>query len=204
ALAVVAVLVVPDPLARLGVQAVQLGQVVGDVQPALVQDRRGELGLDAVHLPDPLRLALVQLAGVQADDAPLAVVLVLLAVADVDQAARNHRRAVDRGRPEDVAPDLLAGAHLEGVHAAVAAAGDPQPLAVDDRHHRAGVVGVLGLQAGAGPPDHVAGLLVEGHEARPPGGVLAPAGVEHADDDQVAVHNRAGDPAAVAGDPAVL
>ena len=38
----------------------------------------------------------------------------------------------------------------------------------------------------------------------PPMRLVAPAGVEHADDDQVAVDDGAGDAAAVAADPAVL
>src|SRR5262249_33660316 len=54
------------------------------------------------------------------------------------------------------------------------------------------------------PPDDLAGPLVEGDEPAAADGLFAPAGVEHAQDEQVAVDDRAGDPAAVAADPAVL
>src|SRR5207249_258980 len=121
-----------------------------------------------------------------------------------DARAVHDRRAVDRGGAEEIAPHLLAGADLEGVDAAVAAAADDQPFAVDDRDHRRGVIGVARREAGRPPPADGAGALVEGDEAVAAAGLLAPAGVEHAQDDQVAVHHRAGDPAAVAADPAEL
>ena len=54
------------------------------------------------------------------------------------------------------------------------------------------------------PPDHFARALVEGDEAVAADGLFAPGGVDHADDEQIAVDDGAGDAAAVAGDPAVF
>ena len=52
ALAVAAVIEPPELLARRSVEAVHVGDLVAHVHPALVDDRRAELGLEAVDLPD--------------------------------------------------------------------------------------------------------------------------------------------------------
>src|SRR5262249_18015176 len=129
---------------------------------------------------------------------------VRLAVADEHLVAGDDRRAVDGAGADEQAPDLLAGADLERVDAAVAAAADQEPLAADHRDDRDRVVRVFRLEAGGRPPDGLAGLLVERDEAAAAHALVAPAGVEHADDDQILIDDGAGDAAAVAGDAAVL
>src|SRR5262249_8104489 len=69
------------------------------------------------------------------------------------------------------------------------------------RNSRIGAAQVL---ARLRPPDGGAGALVEGDEAVAAARLVAPAGVNHAHDDQVAVHDRAVDPAAIAGDSPVF
>src|SRR5262249_42352622 len=130
ALGVAAVVLRPQLLTRLGVEAVHLGRLVADVEPAVVQDRRAVLDLVAGLGPDDLRLPLLDLRPVRADDAPLFVAVeVLLAVADVTAVAVSQGRAIARPGAEEVAPALLAGAAREGVDAAVGPAADQQPLA---------------------------------------------------------------------------
>ena len=74
-----------------GVEAEKLADRIGNVQPALVDDRGGVLGLDAFDLPDEFRLALLDHGSIEADDSALRVARVLLAVADVDPAAVHDR-----------------------------------------------------------------------------------------------------------------
>src|SRR5439155_20686517 len=96
AFAVPAISEAPDLFTGLGVEAIHAGVLIADVEPAFVDDRRGELDLQAVHLPDQFRLAILDLGGVEADDpAQLGPLGVLLAVADEDQIAVHYRRTVD-------------------------------------------------------------------------------------------------------------
>src|SRR5262249_14480592 len=143
----------------------------------------------------------------EADEPALgAVALVLLAVADPHLVALDDGGAVDGAAAvlELVAPHLLAGADLEGVDTAVAAAGQDETLAADDGHDGDGVIGVLDAVVAGAPPDDLAGLLVEGDQADHADGQLAPAAGGHADDELVLVDDRRGDAAAVAGDAAEL
>ena len=86
--------------------------------------------------------------------------------------------------------------------AAVAAAGDEQLFAVDGGRHGRRIVGAR-LLAGLRPPDRRAVTFVHGQETIAALALIAPAGVDHADDDQIAGHRGAGQTAAVAGDAAV-
>src|SRR5262249_44084019 len=145
------------------------------------------------------------LRGVQADDAAkLRPFGVFFAVADVHKIAIDHWRAVDSRRAEEIAPDVFAGGNLKSVDAAIRSAADEQPLVVDDRDDGCGIIAVLDLAAGFAPPADGAGFLVKGDEAVAAAGLFAPASVDHAEDEQVAVNDRAGDAAAVAADPAVF
>ena len=134
------------------------------------------------------------------DHAELVGVEVLVAVRDDDGVAGDGDAGVDRALRGDVAPDLLAGLRLHRVDAAVAAAADEQPRAVDRGDHRRRVVRVVRPAAGAGDPDDVAGPLVERDEAVLPRRARAPARDRRADDHQVAVDERRHRPAAVRGE----
>src|SRR5207244_3397239 len=61
AFAVPAISEAPDLFTGLGVEAIHAGVLIADVEPAFVDDRRGELDLQAVHLPDQFRLAILYL-----------------------------------------------------------------------------------------------------------------------------------------------
>src|SRR5437588_5740195 len=102
-----------------------------------MNDRRSVASLDAVLLPDQFRLAVFDLRRIEANDPTLLVAFgILFAMADVHKVAVHHRRAVDRGGAEVVAPDRFAGVRLHGVDTAVGTAADDQPLAVDRRGDR--------------------------------------------------------------------
>src|SRR5437870_4327526 len=88
--------------------------------------------------------------------------------------------------------------------AAVAAAADEQTLAADYRDDRYRIISIFDRMAGVSPPNHFAGLLVEGDKAIAAHAEIAPSGVGHADNDQVAVNDRTRRTATVAGNAAVL
>ena len=92
---------------------------------------------------------------------------VLLAVGGVDTVSPSTATVVLMPRLGQLeAPDLLAGAGLDGVDPAVGVALDQQALAADHGHHRGGLgVEVVGLAAGRRDPEQDAGLLVEGEGA---------------------------------------
>src|SRR5205085_9284266 len=139
------------------------------------EDGLSVAGPNAVHLPYQLRFALRHRARVQADDLAIGTAaVVLLAVSNPDPVALDHRGTVDRSFAEYVAPHLLAGGHLEGMHSAIAAAADQQALPGDVGHHGDGGVGVVDAVVGGPPPDHGAVVLVEGDEAGAADGLLAP------------------------------
>src|SRR5262249_39749743 len=128
ALRVLAVVERPKRIARVGVKPIHIADLVADNKRLFIEDRRSEFDLDAIHFPDALRLAVLNRGPVQADHAALRVPFVLLTVADVDTVAGHDRRAVHRSLAEDIAPDLLARVHVEGVDGAVTAATDEEPL----------------------------------------------------------------------------
>src|SRR5262249_5109746 len=125
---------------------------------------------------------------------------VFLAVADEDARVLHDGRAVNHIVAELVLPDLLAGADLQPQHRAVGRAGDELADAVDVGDDRRGVIrdGAFRRAAPGGPPHHRAVLLVEGGEAVGAARLVAPAAVNHAENEQVAIDDRAGKPAAVA------
>ena len=101
------------------------------------------------------------------------------------------------------APHALAGTDLGGRRRCRRRAGDHQPLSVDGGDDRLRVIG--SARGGRlGPPDNLAGPLVEGDLPVGPLGLIAPARVDHAEDDEVLIDDRAGDAAAVTGDSAKL
>src|SRR5262249_41797351 len=159
---------------------------VGEVDAAVLQNRRAPAGLDTVLFPHQLGLAVFDLGTIQTNDAALDVVVgVFFSVADVDEVAVDDRRNIDRAGAEFVAPELLAGADLHADDRAVGGAGHELALAGDDGDGGDGIIGVLGSAGGFRPPDHGAGALVHGEEAIAALGQIAPRRVEHADDDQV-------------------
>src|SRR5207244_1267460 len=103
-----------------------------------------------------------------------------------------------------VGPHVFARADLDGVQGAVGPAGNHQPLAVDRRHDRRRIIRAADLALDRRPPDGLSRPLVVGAEPVPAPGVVAPAGADHSDDDQIALANRADDAAAVAADAAVF
>src|SRR5262249_19688276 len=197
---------VPQLLALLGDETEQRRVHVVEIEFALVQERRAELDLGPVDLPDDLGLAVIDLGSIQTQDTALARagLGVDLAVSDIDTSAVDDGVGVDASVGEDVAPDLLAGADLEGVDAAVAAAANQQPLPLDDCDHGTRLVAVLYAVAGRRPPDDGAGLLVEGDEAVAAASIFTPGRIVDANDDEVFIDDRAGEASAVAADAAVL
>ena len=192
----------PVLLAAHGVEAVQNAAIAHHVQPPAVQQRRSEAGVDAVAAPQLVGLGHVAVpAAVDADHAAHErAVVVLFAVRDIDPIAVNHRRRVQPALAGREAPDLFAGAGLDGVQAAVGIAGDDQPLAVDHGHHGIGVGGVFRLAARGAPPEDLAAVLVEGQEAMRPHGMRAEAGVVEGHDHAVFIDERGVGPSAVAAD----
>ena len=170
-----------------------------------MQDWRAKLDLDAGSVPDHLGLPVGHLGGVEAEKPPLQVrIRVFFAVADVDEVAVHDRGNVDRAQAVDMAPDALARADLEGMYAAVAAATDKKTFAVDVGDYGIRIIRILDLMIGIAPPHGHAGALVDGEEAVAAASVFTPTCVQNTDDHQVAVDHRAGNPAAVAANPAVL
>ena len=83
-----AVLVLPQRIAGLGIQAEKPAGFLRDIEFALVDDRRGIAGDDAFLAPDELGLPLDDFAGVEADEAALDVGAgAFFAMADVDEVA---------------------------------------------------------------------------------------------------------------------
>ena len=136
-------------------------------------------------MPDQFRFAVLDLGGIDTDDSALFIGAgAFLAVAGVDLAVgADNRGHVDDDAGKGVAPDFLAGANLESVPGAVGTAGDEQALAVDDGNHGRGIISAANLAGESCPPDDLAGLLVEGDVAVHAAGLVAPTGVQHADDD---------------------
>src|SRR5437868_6908737 len=70
---VAAIIVLPLLLAGLAVEAVEFADLVGDIEPALVNDRRRVAVRQPVLLPNQLRRLVRHLGGIDTDDAALGV-----------------------------------------------------------------------------------------------------------------------------------
>src|SRR5262245_37926493 len=150
-------------------------------------------------------MTVLDAAGIQAHNAALKIgVEILFAMANKDMVASHHRRAVDHRRAELIVPGFFAGVDPDGIDAAVGSSRDQKLLAVDDRDHRHAIVGILRLPSGIGPPDYPAVVFVERGPAIAAFSLIAPTGIEHADDDQVIDHRWTADAATIARNAAKL
>src|SRR5262245_27385508 len=110
----------PELRALQSVEAIEPGRVAANIELLVVDDRRAVACLDAAGCPDERRLAVLHLAGIDANYLALRRGAdVLLAMADVDQAALHDRRSVDNAIAELVLPDRLAGTDFQRVYMAV-------------------------------------------------------------------------------------
>ena len=208
---------VPQPLPVGGVKRVQLADVGDAVKHAVLDDRGRVAGLHPIHPPDGCLRVIRQIAARQfigaegrvealdAAQAALGGVDVVLAVGDVDEAVRADDRAgVEAPLAHPVAPQRFAGAGGDRPDAAVRVAADELPDAADHGDDGVGVDGVLGGAAGGGDPQHVAGAGVERVEPllrrRGPEGEVRVGDERH--HDPVLIHDRGRRPPAVPADVA--
>ena len=149
--------------------------------------------------PDFARLGdVARLGGVEGEDrAHRGVVQVLFTVSADDLSADDRRSGVDAAQRDIVVPDLLAGARLEAVDAAVARGHDQLSLPVDDRDCGATVRRVFRQRLCPLEPDSLSVALVERDDPIRRASHLAPADHDAADDDQILMNDR------VVGPPAV-
>lgn len=104
-----------DELSLFGIDDIEIAAVVGDIDPAIDEDRRAFPFHDAAQFPDiGLAGRVTRPASLERQHHPLsAIVEVLLGLAHVNRVAHDQRRDIQATSGHAVVPDRLAGSRLK-------------------------------------------------------------------------------------------